>query len=64
MTTITRNGTHHHRGLHPFGWISQAFATHRQRLHLEELDDHMLADIGLNRADAEREAARPFWDLS
>ena len=64
MATITRYGTHHRSGLHPFGWITRAVATHRQRLHLEDLDDHMLADIGLERTDASREAARPFWDLS
>ena len=33
----------------------------RQRTSLAEMDDRMLADIGLSRADAEREAARPFW---
>jgi uncharacterized protein YjiS (DUF1127 family) len=34
----------------------------RQRRALLSLDDHMLKDIGLSRADAAREAARPFWD--
>jgi uncharacterized protein YjiS (DUF1127 family) len=33
----------------------------RQRHHLESLDDYMLKDIGLSRADAEREVAKPFW---
>ncbi|WP_265515933.1 DUF1127 domain-containing protein [Nitratireductor luteus] len=33
----------------------------RQRLHLAELDDHQLADIGLTRCDVERECAKPFW---
>ncbi len=33
----------------------------RQRLALRELSDHVLKDIGLNRSDAEREAAKPFW---
>ena len=31
------------------------------RHHLRELSDHMLKDIGLSRADAEGEAAKPFW---
>lgn len=31
------------------------------RHHLRELDDHLLSDLGLTRAEAEREAARPFW---
>ncbi len=34
----------------------------RQRRALLRLDDHMLKDVGLSRADAVREAERPFWD--
>jgi uncharacterized protein YjiS (DUF1127 family) len=34
----------------------------RERRALLELDDHMLRDIGITRADAEQEAGRPFWD--
>jgi uncharacterized protein YjiS (DUF1127 family) len=34
----------------------------RQRRELMRLDDTMLKDIGLTRADALREAERPFWD--
>jgi uncharacterized protein YjiS (DUF1127 family) len=34
----------------------------RQRRALLELDDRMLRDIGITRADAEHEARRPFWD--
>jgi uncharacterized protein YjiS (DUF1127 family) len=33
----------------------------RQRRTLRTLDDRMLKDIGVTRADAEREAGRPFW---
>jgi Domain of unknown function (DUF1127) len=32
----------------------------RQRRHLARLSDRMLSDIGLSRADVEREFARPF----
>ena len=35
----------------------------RQRRQLQGLSDAMLRDIGLSRADAERESTRPFWDL-
>lgn len=35
---------------------------YRQRRQLAALSDFMLKDIGLSRADAEREANRPFWD--
>lgn len=38
-------------------WLSRR----RQRLDLAELDDRLLADIGLTRADVARETAKPFW---
>ena len=31
------------------------------RRHLLEMDERLLDDIGLSRAMAEREAAKPFW---
>jgi len=31
------------------------------RRHLLEMDAHLLDDIGLGRAEARREAAKPFW---
>jgi uncharacterized protein YjiS (DUF1127 family) len=34
----------------------------RQRRSLAAMSDHMLKDLGLTRADALREAGRPFWD--
>ena len=47
-------------GLPPVGkWLSVA----RERAQLRELTDAQLADIGLTRADAHAEAARPFWDI-
>ncbi|MBP2298393.1 DUF1127 domain-containing protein [Azospirillum picis] len=33
----------------------------RQRRALEALPDHLLADIGISRADAATEAEKPFW---
>jgi uncharacterized protein YjiS (DUF1127 family) len=33
----------------------------RQRRRLAELDDRMLKDIGLTRADVSREVEKPFW---
>jgi uncharacterized protein YjiS (DUF1127 family) len=33
----------------------------RERHRLAELDDHMLRDIGLSRADVMAEATKPFW---
>ncbi|MBJ3777209.1 DUF1127 domain-containing protein [Acuticoccus mangrovi] len=34
-----------------------------ERDALSRLDDAALRDIGVSRADAEREAGRPFWDV-
>ena len=34
---------------------------HRSRNALSALNDEQLKDIGLSRADAYREASRPFW---
>ncbi|MEM8742477.1 MAG: DUF1127 domain-containing protein [Pseudomonadota bacterium] len=39
-------------------WMARA----RSRADLATLDDHLLDDIGVTRADARREARRPFWD--
>ncbi len=36
----------------------------RQRRHLAALDDRLLSDIGISRAEAAREAAVPFWRVS
>lgn len=34
---------------------------YRQRQALRGMPEHLLKDMGLSRADAEREAAKPFW---
>lgn len=36
-------------------------AQQQQRRALRELDDRLLADIGLSRQEALREGSRPFW---
>jgi len=36
-------------------------ARRRQRQNLLELDDHLLADIGVSREQALREASKRFW---
>jgi uncharacterized protein YjiS (DUF1127 family) len=51
----------HRTGLAARIWAGLTVA--RQRRHLAVLDDHLLRDIGLDRADATREAYRPFWDV-
>jgi uncharacterized protein YjiS (DUF1127 family) len=42
-------------------WWRRALARRRQRRALLRLDDHMLRDIGVTRAEARGEARRPFW---
>ena len=41
----------------PFTWAERA----AERRHLAQLDDHLLRDIGLNRADVEGVTSKPFW---
>ncbi len=41
----------------PFLWAERA----AERRHLSELDDHLLKDIGLSRADLAHVAEKPFW---
>jgi len=41
----------------PFVWAERA----AERRHLAQLDEHLLKDIGLNRADVEAVSTRPFW---
>jgi len=46
------------RALRQFGaWHERA----RMRRALREMDDRMLADIGLTRSEADTEARKPFW---
>ena len=40
-----------------------AYRVAQQRRQLAQLDDRMLHDIGITRAEAHREAARSFWDI-
>ena len=44
-----------------FARIRQAVATRRM---LAEMDDRMLADIGISRLDAQAEADRAPWDVA
>jgi len=46
-----------------FQKVAQAYRVYRERQALLSLSDSALKDIGLSRADAYREASRPFWDI-
>jgi len=43
--------------------MSNLVAIRRQRRQLRDLDDAMLADLGLTRAQAEAESRRAAWDV-
>ena len=55
---LTRTTRKSQTGFNLFALISLA----RQRRTLAALDDHILNDIGISRAQAEAEADRPVWD--
>ena len=50
---------------HLYRHAADAIRAWRTRLvmrhSLRELDDRMLRDVGLTRADVERELSKPFW---
>jgi uncharacterized protein YjiS (DUF1127 family) len=41
--------------------ISRWYELHRERELLASLSDEALKDIGMSRADVERESIKPFW---
>jgi uncharacterized protein YjiS (DUF1127 family) len=45
----------------PFAWLLRVQARSRQRRRLMEMDDRLLRDIGLDRAQVKAEAGKPFW---
>jgi uncharacterized protein YjiS (DUF1127 family) len=44
-----------------FGVLYAALEKRRQRGLLRDLDNRLLADIGLTREQADRESNKPFW---
>jgi len=54
------------RGIIADAWIAlYAMMRARSTRHaLGEMDDRLLADIGIGRGDALVEASRPMWDLA
>jgi uncharacterized protein YjiS (DUF1127 family) len=44
-------------------WPSRVLRVLRERRQLAMMDQSMLKDIGLSKADAYREWSRAFWDL-
>ncbi|MBR0674625.1 DUF1127 domain-containing protein [Roseomonas alkaliterrae] len=46
------------------GWLRRCIQAIRSRRQLAELDDRLLSDIGISRAEALEEASRAPWDLA
>jgi uncharacterized protein YjiS (DUF1127 family) len=42
-------------------WYGDALLKRRTRIHLSELSDEMLNDVGIAPAEARREIKRSFW---
>ena len=42
-------------------WLGRCMLRSRGRSSLAELDDRLLRDIGISRAEARREGNKPFW---
>jgi uncharacterized protein YjiS (DUF1127 family) len=42
-------------------WLLDGLERRRQRRLLLALDERMLRDVGISRADALREGGKPFW---
>lgn len=50
------------RGSRPgIGWVETLIQRSVQRRQLLETEDTQLMDMGISRADAEREARKPIW---
>ena len=45
----------------PFDFFSAWNARSRDHAQLLDLDDRMLADIGISRREVEKMASQPFW---
>lgn len=61
VLTSSQTGQHPRKSRRP--GLRDILTLRSQRRKLDKLDDHRLDDIGLTRADAAREAGRPFWDM-
>lgn len=55
LSTVSRGA------LYAMRWLEAAADRRGQRLALRELDDHLLKDIGVSRAEAWRATRKPFW---
>ncbi len=65
MTTLTQTCTALPRAANRGFWtrLTSAGSLWRQRQALAAMPDHMLDDLGISRADAMAEAAKPMWDV-
>ena len=62
MTLINTSIAHRRPRASILKTVAHLVAVHRQRKALAHMDDAALEDIGISRAEADREAKRPIWD--
>ena len=62
MSTITSAGIGRSRRPLLLSRLLKVLAVRRSRRALDGLSDYLLADVGITRAEAKAEAARPIWD--
>ena len=48
----------------PIAWMGHVLRAVQSRRLLRDMDDRMLSDIGIGRAEAQAEADRAPWDLA
>lgn len=69
MTDIFFTHTERRTGFDPIfrfvrgtgSFLARSYGRYRQRQALAELDDRLLADLGLNREDVARECKKSWW---
>ncbi|MHA6347151.1 DUF1127 domain-containing protein [Roseivivax sp. CAU 1761] len=63
LSPLARLRPHRLAGWQPLAQLRRWRALQRSRAALADLDDARLGDLGIDRRAAQREAARPFWDV-
>lgn len=63
MATATKTQVRRPRAFFPSLPVHQWMQVAGERRRLARIDDATLRDIGLDRATADAEARRPFWDV-
>ncbi len=60
-TTTLPRGSASHNKFDPRSFFARAWRNYITRRQLSDLDDRMLQDLGISRAQAQFEADKPLW---